>query len=182
MIRSILTASRYLVLAAVLGSLAASLALFAYGVAETAVVIVDTIAKAEVSSKGGKALALAFIEIVDLFLLGTVLLMIALGFYELFIDPDLKLPEWLQIRTFDDLKNKLVGVVIVVLGVMFLGFVVAWDGTRDLLGIGVAIALVIAALTYFLSTVKGGKPGRADGYGKGDPSGENLKARDRDAA
>lgn len=176
MIRSILAASRYLVLAAVLGSLAASLALFAYGVAETAMVIVETVAKADVSSKGGKALALAFIEIVDLFLLGTVLLMIALGFYELFIDSDLRLPEWLQIRTFDDLKNKLVGVVIVVLGVMFLGFVVAWDGTRDLLGIGVSIALVIAALTYFLSTVKGGKPDKAA------PSGKDLKARDGDAA
>ena len=176
MIKSILNASRYLVLAAVLGSLAASLALFAYGVAETVIVIVETVAKADVSSKGGKALALAFIEIVDLFLLGTVLLMIALGFYELFIDSDLKLPEWLQIRTFDDLKNKLVGVVIVVLGVMFLGFVVAWDGTRDLLGIGVAIALVIAALTYFLSTVKGGKSD------KSAPSGKDLKARDGDAA
>ena len=161
MIKPILNASRYLVLAAVLGSLAASLALFAYGVAETAMVIVETVAKADVSSKGGKALALAFIEIVDLFLLGTVLLMIALGFYELFIDSDLRLPEWLQIRTFDDLKNKLVGVVIVVLGVMFLGFVVAWDDTRDLLGIGAAIALVIAALTYFLSTVKGGKSDKA---------------------
>jgi uncharacterized membrane protein YqhA len=166
MIKAILAGSRYLVLAAVLGSLAAALALFAYGVAETAVVILETVVKAEVSSKGGKALALAFIEIVDLFLLGTVLLMIALGFYELFIDADLKLPEWLQIRTFDDLKNKLVGVVIVVLGVMFLGFVVAWDGTRDLLGIGVAIALVIAALTYFLSTVKGAKPDKAGGDAK----------------
>jgi uncharacterized membrane protein YqhA len=161
MIKPILTASRYLVIAAVLGSLAAALALFAYGIAETVVVIVDTLVKAEVSSKGGKALALAFIEIVDLFLLGTVLLMIALGFYELFIDSNLKLPEWLQIRTFDDLKNKLVGVVIVVLGVMFLGFVVAWDGSRNLLGIGVAIALVIAALTYFLSTVKSGGPDKA---------------------
>jgi uncharacterized membrane protein YqhA len=179
LIKSILAASRYLVLAAVLGSLAASLALYAYGVAETVVVIIDTIAKAEVSSKGGKALALAFIEIVDLFLLGTVLLMIALGFYELFIDSDIRLPEWLQIRTFDDLMNKLVGVVIVVLGVMFLGFVVAWDGTRDLLGIGVAIALVIAALTYFLSTVKGGKSDKA---GDANPSGKDLKAGDRDAA
>lgn len=161
MLKPVLAASRYLVIAAVLGSLAAAFALFAYGIAEIVVVIVETIAKGEVSSKGGKALALAFIEIVDLFLLGTVLLMIALGFYELFIDSDLKLPEWLQIRTFDDLKNKLVGVVIVVLGVMFLGFVVAWDGSRNLLGIGVAIALVIAALTYFLSTVKGGGSDKA---------------------
>lgn len=157
MLRPILNASRYLVIAAVVGSLAASLALFAYGLAETVLVIVQTIAKAEVSSKGAKALALEFIEIVDLFLLGTVLLMISLGLYELFISSDLKLPEWLQIRTFDDLKLKLVGVVIVVLAVLFLGHVVAWNGERDLLRLGAGIAAVIAALTYFLSTSKGGK-------------------------
>ncbi|HSQ11174.1 MAG TPA: YqhA family protein [Burkholderiaceae bacterium] len=158
MLRPILNASRFLVIAAVLGSLAASMALFAYGAAETVVVIAETIAKGEISSKGAKVLALSFIEIVDLFLLGTVLLMIGLGLYELFIDSNLKLPEWLQIRTFDDLKYKLVGVVIVVLAVMFLGHVVAWDGSRELLGIGTAIALVIAALTYFLS----GKGGKSD--------------------
>jgi uncharacterized membrane protein YqhA len=159
MLRPILNASRFLVIAAVLGSLAASMALFAYGAAETVVVIAETIAKGEISSKGAKVLALSFIEIVDLFLLGTVLLMIGLGLYELFIDSNLKLPEWLQIRTFDDLKYKLVGVVIVVLAVMFLGHVVAWDGSRELLGIGTAIALVIAALTYFLSG-KSGKVGK----------------------
>jgi uncharacterized membrane protein YqhA len=157
MLRPVLNASRYLVIAAVVGSLAASLALFVYGLAETFLVIVQAIAKAEVSSKGAKALALEFIEIVDLFLLGTVLLMISLGLYELFINSDLKLPEWLQIRTFDDLKLKLVGVVIVVLAVLFLGHVVAWNGERDLLRLGAAIAAVIAALTYFLSTSKGGK-------------------------
>jgi uncharacterized membrane protein YqhA len=157
MLRTLLSSSRFLVIAAVLGSLVASMALFAYGVAETVVVILDTVAKAEISSKGAKTLALAFIEIVDLFLLGTVLLMIGVGLYELFIDANLKLPEWLQIRTFDDLKYKLVGVVIVVLAVLFLGLVVSWDGERDLLGIGTAIALVIAALTYFLSKSKAGK-------------------------
>jgi uncharacterized membrane protein YqhA len=156
-LRPILNASRYLVIAAVVGALAASVALFVYGLAETALVIVQAVAKAEVSSKGAKALALEFIEIVDLFLLGTVLLMIALGLYELFINSDLKLPEWLQIRTFDDLKLKLVGVVIVVLAVLFLGQVVAWNGERDLLRFGAGIAVVIAALTYFLSTAKGGK-------------------------
>ena len=159
MLRPILSSSRYVVIAAVLGALAASLSLFVYGLAETAVVITQTIAKAEVSSKGAKALALEFIEIVDLFLLGTVMLMIALGLYELFIDAELQLPDWLQIRTFDDLKHKLIGVVIVVLAVLFLGHVVAWDGQRDLLRLGGAIALVIAALSYFLSTAKGGGKG-----------------------
>lgn len=72
MLRPILNHSRYLLIAAVLGSLVAALALFAYGVIETFVVVAETVAKADVSSKGAKALALAFIEIVDLFLLGTV--------------------------------------------------------------------------------------------------------------
>jgi uncharacterized membrane protein YqhA len=161
MLRHILNASRYLVVAAVLGSLVAAMALFAYGVVETFVVVVDTVAKSEVSSKGAKALALAFIEIVDLFLLGTVFLMIALGLYELFVDENLTLPSWLSFHSFDDLKNKLVGVVVVVLAVLFLGAVVGWDGSRDLLGFGIAVALVIAALTYFLSTAKSDK-GKAE--------------------
>ena len=167
MLRPVLNASRYLLVAAVLGSLVAALALFVYGVAETIAVVVEALAKAEVSSKGAKALALAFIEIVDLFLLGTVFLMIALGLYELFIDANLDLPEWLTFGSFDDLKNKLIGVVIVVLAVLFLGSVVSWDGSRDLLGFGAAVALVIGALTFFLSTAKGdkGRPEKQDKVG-----------------
>ena len=157
MLRPVLNASRYLLVAAVLGSLVAALALFAYGVAETVTVVVEVVAKADVSSKGAKALALAFIEIVDLYLLGTVFLIIALGLYELFIDPNLDLPDWLTFSSFDDLKNKLIGVVIVVLAVLFLGNVVSWDGSRDLLGIGAGVALVIGALTFFLSTTKDDK-------------------------
>lgn len=155
MIRAVLNGSRYLVVVAVLGSLVAAVALFVYGAVETFSVVVDTVAMAEVSSKGAKVLALAFIEIVDLFLLGTVFLIIALGLYELFVDEGLKLPKWLVIRTLDDLKNKLAGVVVVVMAVLFLGQVVTWDGQRELVGFGVAIAAVIAALTWFLaSTVK----------------------------
>lgn len=161
MLRPVLASSRYLVLAAVAGALVAAFALFAYGVAETVVVIVDAVSRGEVSSKGAKALTLAFIEIVDLFLLGTVFLMIALGLYELFIDENLTLPKWLSFTSFDDLKNKLVGVVVVVLSVLFLGAVVGWDGSRDLLGFGTGVALVIAALTYFLSTAKSDK-GKTD--------------------
>ncbi|MDZ7652740.1 MAG: YqhA family protein [Burkholderiaceae bacterium] len=172
MLRPVLNASRYLVVIAVLGSLAAAAALFVYGIAETIAVIAEAVAKMEVTSKGAKALALAFIEIVDLFLLGTVLLMIALGLYELFIDSELKLPDWLHIRTFDDLKNKLVGVVLVVLAVIFLGHVVAWDGSKDLLGFGLAVAAVIAALTWFLMSSKGGKDGKSgkdEAAAKGGP-------------
>ncbi|MBA3534855.1 MAG: YqhA family protein [Ardenticatenales bacterium] len=146
----LLSISRYLIIIAVVGSFIASLTILLYGIFEIFHLVAETVAVGAVSSKGAKALALASIEIIDLFLLGTVFYIIALGLYELFIDDQLPVPDWLVIHTLDDLKNKLIGVVIVVMAVLFLGQVVTWDGQRDLLGFGAAIALVIAALTYFL--------------------------------
>jgi uncharacterized membrane protein YqhA len=146
-----------MVLAAVLGSLAGAAALFAYGLVDTVVVITRTVASGDVSTKGAKALMLYFIEIFDLFLLGTVMLIMALSLYELFIDADLKLPARLQIHTFDDLKSNLVTVVIAVMAVTFLGQIVSWDGESQLLGFGAAVALVIAALNIYLWIAKGGK-------------------------
>lgn len=146
-----------MVLAAVFGSLAGAAALFAYGLVDTAVVMTRTVASGDVSTKGAKALMLYFIEIFDLFLLGTVMLIMALSLYELFIDNDLKLPSRLQIHTFEDLKTNLITVVIAVMGVTFLGQIVSWDGQSDLLGLGVAVALVIAALNIYLWIAKSGK-------------------------
>lgn len=144
-------ASRFLIIIAVVSLFAASVTMLVYGAIETFEVIFSTVGNA-VTSKGAKELLLAFIEIADVFLIATVLYIIAAGLYELFIDDNLPLlPAWLVIHDLDDLKNKLIGVVIVVLGVLFLGQVVTWDGARDLLGYGVAVALVIVALTYFLS-------------------------------
>ncbi len=151
MFSSLLGSSRFLVILAVLGSLLAATTLLVYGFIEAILLISNTIESGEVSRKGAKTLALEFIEIVDLFLLGTVFYIIALGLYELFISTNIKVPAWLSISNLDDLKNKLVKVVIVVLGVLFLGQIIGWDGERDLLGFGAAIAIVIAALSYFLS-------------------------------
>lgn len=150
MMQRFISVSRYLIVIPALGSFVAAAALLLYGAVEIAHLLGETVAVG-VSSKGAKTLALALIEIVDLFLLGTVFYIIALGLYELFIDDRVPLPAWLSIQNLDDLKNKLTGVVILVMAVLFLGQVVTWDGQRDLLGYGVAIALVIAALTYFLS-------------------------------
>ncbi len=60
------------------------------------------------------------------------------------------LPEWLVVHDLDELEDKLAQVVVVVLGIAFLGQAVTWDGQRDLLGFGVATALVIAALSFHL--------------------------------
>jgi len=41
--------------------------------------------------------------------------------------------------------------VIVVLAVLFLRHVMAWEGGYDIAGLGAALALVIVALTFFLT-------------------------------
>jgi uncharacterized membrane protein YqhA len=146
----LLASSRYLIFIAVGCILIGATALLGYGAAETFSVL-RSIFDAPVDAPRAKRLVLAFIELTDLFLLATVLYVIAIGLFELFIDDRLDLPDWLEIHDLTDLKEKLIGVLVVVMGVLFLGQVVTWDGERDLLRYGGGIALVIAALTYFVS-------------------------------
>jgi uncharacterized membrane protein YqhA len=151
MLHRILARSRYLMLIAVFGSFAASVTLLIYGALETLITISHT-ATVPVSSANSKQLILSCIEVVDLFLLATVFYITALGLYELFIDERIKVPDWLEIHTIDDLKTKLTSVIVVVLSVLFLSEVVRWNGGTNILPLGAGIALVIAALTYFLSS------------------------------
>ncbi len=151
MLERILKSSRYLILIAVLGSLLACIALLIYGGIQFIYVIAATLKSGSLGSGTAKVLTLGTIQVIDLFLLGTAFYIISLGLYELFINDRLDLPPWLEIHNLDDLKGKLVSVIIVVLGVLFLGEVINWDGESNLLFYGAAIALVIMALAYFLS-------------------------------
>ena len=96
-----------------------------------------------------KVVSISFIEVIDLFLIGTVFYITALGLYELFIDDNLTLPGWLVVRNLDDLKGKLINGVVVIMAVFFLGTLVNWDGQSNLLQLGGSVALMIAALTAF---------------------------------
>lgn len=140
--------SRFLIIFAVLGTFLAATALLIYGAYDTYKVIAEVIGN--IGAIKAKQILLDVIELIDVFLLSTVFYVIAVGLYELFIQDSLPLPAWLEFHTLDDLKSKLVGVIVVALAVLFLGQIVSWDGKTDLLGYGVAIALVITALTYFL--------------------------------
>ena len=93
------------------------------------------------------------IEIVDLFLLATVVHVVSLGLYQLYFRPDLHLPKWLKIESLDDLKSKLVGVAVTVLAVYFLGQAISTPSGLNILYLGGAIGVVIAALTYFLTQI-----------------------------
>ena len=87
-------------------------------------------------------------ESVHQFLIGTVLYITAVGFYQLFIK-EVKLPEWLSINSTEELETNLVGVIVVVLAINFLGFVFTGD-PQALLQYGAGIALPIAALGLFV--------------------------------
>jgi uncharacterized membrane protein YqhA len=86
----------------------------------------------------------------DYALLATVLYVLALGLYSLFVDDRVPMPKWLSIHDLGQLKELLAGVVVVAIAVIFLGQALTWDGTTDLLAPGLASAAVIAALALFL--------------------------------
>jgi uncharacterized membrane protein YqhA len=88
------------------------------------------------------------VEIVHLFLVGTVLFVTSLGLYELFIGP-LPLPPWLQTHNIDELELNLVGLTVVVLAVNFLSIIFG-EQQRNLAAYGIGYALPIAALAYFM--------------------------------
>jgi uncharacterized membrane protein YqhA len=115
------------------------------------VTIVDELTHGGFNVERSKHFSLVFIEIIDFFLLGTVLYIIALGLYELFIDENLPTPTWLTVANLDDLKSMLIGVIIVLMAVTFLGEVVSWDGTPNILAPGFATGLVLFALGYIRS-------------------------------
>jgi uncharacterized membrane protein YqhA len=147
----LLAGGRYLILIAVVCSFMAAVLALVYGGLQTFNSVGIIISQGEISSKNSKKLVVSMIEVIDLFLLGTVFYITALGLYELFISDNIDVPEWLEIHTIDDLKGKLISVVVVVLGVLFLGQAVTWDGETNLLPFGASIGIVIASLTYFLS-------------------------------
>ena len=68
----------------------------------------------------------------DYALLATVLYVLALGLYSLFVDDRVPMPSWLRITNLGQLKELLAGVVVVAIAVIFLGQALTWDGKSDL--------------------------------------------------
>jgi uncharacterized membrane protein YqhA len=97
-----------------------------------------------------EGLRVELIEAVDTVLVSTVLYMIAVGLYQLFIDDSLAVPAWLRTHGLRDLEKRLVGMVVTVLSVIFVTVALAPHETRDILLYGVGIASVIAATSLFL--------------------------------
>ena len=144
------SSSRYFAAFAVLGTFLDAITLYVYGTLVVIQLIWSTIAEYRVSVEGVKHLQVVFIEMTDVFLLGTVLFIVAFGLYQLFIQPDLPVPTWLRIHNLDQLTERLIEVVGVLLSVTFLAFAVEGIPDATLVEFGASVAVVIAALSLLL--------------------------------
>lgn len=154
---SFLFNSRFVVILAVLGSLAGSVLMFLKGILQTYQATL-TFIHHPLPTHGGdpkEDLAVILISSVDTFLFATVLLIFAMGVYELFIskiDPASRTaesrPNWLAVHSLDDLKSAIGKVILMILIVRLFETAVGLNYTQplDLVYMGVAILAVSAAL------------------------------------
>jgi uncharacterized membrane protein YqhA len=145
--------SPMMIIIAVVGSLIAAFTLSIYGFVRVLDVVWEIIREHDVSHREEEHLSIEFIGLIDVFLIAVILLIIALGLYQLFIDKETGLPDWLRVHTLDELKHKIVGVLCVVLAVNFVSNVSEWTGGKDILYLGAAVALVLTSLVLLLRTV-----------------------------
>jgi uncharacterized membrane protein YqhA len=147
----VIATTRYLILIPIIGLGLAAAVFFVFGGIGLIRLLVESLAVyvglAEPHAEE-LPLIIEVVEFVHTFLIGTVLYITAIGFYQLFIK-EIELPGWLKIDSTEELETSLIGVTVVVLAVNFLG-VVFTGANIDLLSQGAGIALPIAALGIFL--------------------------------
>lgn len=175
---TVLFSCRFLVLIAVLGILAASIVMFFKGCIEVVqgVRAFLRVLSLQPSDLDDKNVILSFIPAVDNYLFGTILLIISMGLYELFIseiDPrsrkEKTRPTWLRVHDLDDLTSRIGEVVIMILIVHFFkqSFSMNYEHPIDLLILGGGVFLISGSLVVAhhvsgkrrMTTGKGEAPG-----------------------
>jgi|SRR5688572_18433949 len=168
---TILFNSRIIVLFAVLGSLLAAVLMFVKGALQIVEAAREFVAHpfAGHGTEHADTMSITLISSVDSFLFATVLLIFAMGIYELFIskiDPASRTPEsrpnWLAIYSLDDLKSAIGKVILMILIVRLFEIAVEMTYTEPvhLLWLGLSVICVSGAL--YLVHAGHGKHGRPD--------------------
>jgi uncharacterized membrane protein YqhA len=137
----LLESSRFVALIGIFALMILAIACFAWGALRAA----DAIMLIVMSLGRDPEIAVALIAVVDVFLIATVLFVVAVSLYEMFIG-DLKLPEWMVAHNLYELKSKLSGVIILVMAMKFLEKLVDWKAPQDTMYFAISIAVVSAAL------------------------------------
>ena len=160
-----LTVCRFLLVIPVIGSVLLTLMVIIMGMGRIFTVGIKLFSSGDFSAKAAKIISLEVIEIIDLFLIGTVAYITAVGLYKLFISSkEIQLPMRLKIESLNDLENKIIGIIVAALAVAFLGHAAGTDEPTKLFAYGGGIAVVIAALAFFMR--QGGKKDSESGREK----------------
>jgi uncharacterized membrane protein YqhA len=145
--------TRYLIIIPIIGLSLAAAAFFLFGGIGLIRLLVESIAEylglIEIHHEEDIPFIIEVVEYVHTFLIGTVLYITSVGFYQLFIS-EIEFPGWLKIHSTDELETNLIGVTVVVLAVNFLS-VIFTGRDVDLVAQGAGIALPIAALGLFIA-------------------------------
>jgi uncharacterized membrane protein YqhA len=151
MLRKLLESSRYLLVLPVIGSLLLTVAVAIVGFGITVSQGCKLIESGEFAAKSAKQLTLTVIQSVDMFLVGAIAYIVAVGIYKLFISQeDVRLLKRVKIEKLADLESKIIGVVVMALAIGFLGKAEEAVDAKELFYGAVGVAVVIAALCLFL--------------------------------
>jgi uncharacterized membrane protein YqhA len=156
MLKKLFGVTRYAVLIPSLASILGALLLMAQGSVEMVFVIIDAISNESTLKES----IVYVLTAVDAILLGTVLLVIGYGLFELFIDDELPVPLWLRVYDLDDLKSKLIGVVVAIIAVVYVGIFVDANRSKDVLSYGVGAGALVVGLAIFAYATKKEPKGR----------------------
>ena len=149
--RQFLVSCRFLLVIPVFGCVLLTAGVVVMGMGRVVTAGWSIVSAADFSAKAAKVASLAVIEIIDLFLIGTVSYITAIGLYKLFIsEAGIELPMRLKIHSLKDLEDKIIGVLVAALAVAFLGHAAGDEKPEALLNYGGGIALVVAALALFV--------------------------------
>jgi uncharacterized membrane protein YqhA len=148
--KRIMGLTRYAVFVPAIASIIGALLLMAQGSWAMLMAVIDSVS----NGYGLKETIVEVLTAVDAILLGTVLLVIGYGLYELFIDADLDVPQWLRVYDLDDLKSKLIGVVVAIVAVVFVGVFVDSNRTSDVISYGVGAGALVVGLAIFAFATK----------------------------
>ncbi|MDD7319116.1 MAG: YqhA family protein [Prevotella sp.] len=149
----ILFGTRFITFLAVIGSLFASFILFLKGTSNIVEGVIYFFS--DFQNVEDNKLVTLFVSAVDIFLFSTVLLIFAMGIYELFINKidiisnNKKMrPSWLFVNSIDELKTSLGKVILMILIVSFFEHLlsISYSDVIELLYLGIGILLVSAAL------------------------------------
>jgi len=168
-VRRLIELSRYVVALPAMGAIIGSFVLMVIGLFDVGASVVKLFQR-EVAMKES---VVSILAAVDTLLLATVLMVIGYGLYELFVDDTVTLPAWLEIRSLDDLKAKLIGVVVAVVAVVFLGELVEGKDAEATMMTGIgAGALVLALAAFSYATRSSGKPDKGSSAASPGESGD----------